>query len=201
DAGVYWSADRHVGLAHRRLAGIDRSPAGHQPMSDASGELTITFNGEIYNYVDLRQELASLGHRFRSATDTEVVLAAYRTWGTECLTRLNGMFAFGLFDGRTRRLFIARDRAGEKPLFYRDHAGTFVFASELKALLADGECPRAFSRSALDHYLAYGYVPGEQCIIEGVHKLGPGRAMTWDVERGERRAWRYWRLPEAPAGH
>src|SRR5712692_4406025 len=118
DAGVWWSPDRRVGLAQRRLAIIDLSPGGHQPMTDASGQLWITFNGEIYNYQELRRELQARGHYFRTASDTEVILAAYRTWGTDCLSHLNGMFAFGLYDSATRRVFLARDRAGEKPLFY-----------------------------------------------------------------------------------
>jgi len=196
DAGVYWSPDRRVGLAHRRLAIIDLSPSGHQPMSDCAGDLWITFNGEIYNYQDLRRELELAGHRFRSASDTEVVLAAYRAWGTECLARLNGMFALALFDRAAHRLFLARDRAGEKPLFYRDHGGDLAFASELKALMADPACPRALAVPALNYYLAYGYVPGELCILEGVRKLGAGQAMTYDLDTGDQRTWHYWRLPE-----
>ena len=106
DAGVWWSADGCVGLGHRRLAIIDLSPAGHQPMQDASGELCIVFNGEIYNFADLRRELVAKGHAFHSQSDTEVILAAYREWGTDCLSRLNGMFAFALYDGRQRQLFV-----------------------------------------------------------------------------------------------
>lgn len=199
DAGAYWAPDGRVGLGHRRLAIIDLSPGGHQPMADAAGDLWITFNGEIYNYRDLRRELQLAGHTFRSASDTEVVLAAYRAWGTECLARLNGMFALALFDRRAGRVFLARDRAGEKPLFYREHPGGLAFASELKALLADPACPRALALPALDHYLAYGYVPGELCIFEGVHKLGAATAMTYDLDTGDRRTWRYWQLPEAAA--
>jgi asparagine synthase (glutamine-hydrolysing) len=199
DAGTYRAPDGRVWLGHRRLAIIDLSPAGHQPMADARGDLCITFNGEIYNYRDLRRELEGMGHRFRSASDTEVVLAAYRAWGVECLPRLNGMFAFALFDRPARRVFLARDRAGEKPLFYRVRGDELAFASELKALMADPSCPRALSVPALNHYLAYGYVPGELCILDGVHKLGPGRAMTYDLETGDRHTWPYWQLP-ATAG-
>src|ERR1700693_5902241 len=118
DAGEWWSADGCVGLAHRRPAIIDLSPAGHQPMSDATGRLTIVFNGEIYNFAELRAELAAKGRVFRSHSDTEVILAGYDEWGTDCLSRLNGMFAFALFDARERTLLLARDRAGEKPLYY-----------------------------------------------------------------------------------
>src|SRR6185295_10257580 len=118
DVGSWWSADGCVGLEFRRLAIIDLSPAGHQPMEDASSDLCIVFNGEIYNFADLRRNLVARGHAFRSQSDTEVILAAYREWGTDCLAHLNGMFAFALYDGRQRQLFMARDRAGEKPLFY-----------------------------------------------------------------------------------
>ena len=137
DTGEWWSADGCVGFGHRRLAIIDLFPGGHQPMQDASGELCIVFNGEIYNFADLRQELAAKGHAFRSQSDTEVILAAYREWGTDCLSRLNGTFAFALYDGRQRQLFMARDRAGEKPLFYALAEGVLRFASELKGLMAD----------------------------------------------------------------
>ena len=117
DAGEWWSGDGCVGLAHRRLSIIDLSAAGHQPMQDASGALRVVFNGELYNFLDLRRELEAAGHVFCSQSDTEVLLAAYRQWDVECLTHFNGMFAFALYDARQRRLFMARDRAGEKPLF------------------------------------------------------------------------------------
>ena len=142
DVGEWWSPDGCVGLAHRRLAIVDLSAAGHQPMQDLSGSVTITFNGEIYNFQDLRDELAARGHRFRSTSDTEVILAAYREWGTDCLARLNGAFAFAIHDAPGRRVLLARDRAGEKPLFYTLAGGALRFASELKALLADPALPR-----------------------------------------------------------
>ena len=198
DAGVWWSADGQVGLAQRRLAIVDLSPGGHQPMLDASGQLCITLNGEIYNYRELRRELEVRGHRFSTASDTEVVLEAYRAWGADCLAHLDGMFAFGLYDTATRRLFLARDRAGEKPLFYAHRPGQLVFASELKAMMADPAFPRTLDLEALDYYLAYGYVPGERCILQGVRKLAPGHAMTYDLETDTLHAWRYWQLPEPP---
>ncbi|MDG4595657.1 MAG: asparagine synthase (glutamine-hydrolyzing) [Candidatus Contendobacter sp.] len=196
DAGKWWSADGGVGLAQRRLSIIDLSPAGHQPMLDASGELCIVFNGEIYNFADLRRELAVKGHVFHSQSDTEVLLAAYREWGTDCLSRLNGMFAFALYDGRNRRLFMARDRAGEKPLFYAQTHGTLRFASELKGLMADPALPRRIDPEALDCYLALGYVPGERCILQGVNKLPPAHALLFNLNDGQARVWRYWSLPE-----
>ena len=199
DAGEWWSADGRVGLAQRRLAIIDLSPAGHQPMHDASGTLSIVFNGEIYNFADLRDELIAKGHGFRSHSDTEVILAAYREWGTECLARFNGMFAFALFDARQHTVFLARDRAGEKPLFYHQAKGVLRFASELKALLADPALTRRIDPAALDCYLAMGYVPGERCMLQGFNKLPPAHALLFDLQTGQAKIWRYWQLPELEA--
>lgn len=196
DAGAWWSADGCTGLGHRRLAIIDLSPAGHQPMQDTSGKLCIIFNGEIYNFAELRQDLVAKGHSFRSQSDTEVILAAYREWGTDCLARLNGMFAFALYDGRQRQLFLARDRAGEKPLFYALANGVLRFASELKGLMADPALPRRIDPEALDCYLTMGFVPGKRCILQGVEKLPPAHALVFNLESGQSRLWRYWQLPE-----
>ena len=196
DAGTWWSAGGCVGLGHRRLAIIDLSPAGHQPMQDASGELCIVFNGEIYNFASLRRELAEKSHVFSSHSDTEVILAAYREWGTDCLSHLNGMFAFALYDGRQRQLFMARDRAGEKPLFYALANGALRFASELKGLMSDPTFPRRIDPVALDCYLTMGFVPGERCMLHGVKKLPPAHALVFNLESGQSRLWRYWLLPE-----
>jgi asparagine synthase (glutamine-hydrolysing) len=200
DAGIWWSPDARVCLAHRRLAVIDLSPAGHQPMSDARGELWLTFNGEIYNFLDLRQELEQRGHLFRSSTDTEVILAAYREWGSDCLRRFDGMFAFALYDSRPRRLFLVRDRAGEKPLFYHHAGGRLVFASELKALTTDSTLVRDLDRTALNFYLTYGYVPGQHCMLRDFRKLPQGHSMTFDLDSGALTVSRYWELPNAPQG-
>ncbi len=199
DAGTWWSADGRVGLGHRRLAILDLSPAGRQPMSDDTGQHWIVFNGEIYNFRELREELAGKGHGFRSRTDTEVILAAYREWGTDCLQRFNGMFAFALYDQPRQRLFLARDRAGEKPLFYRVADDEMRFASELKALLTDSSLPRVVDPEALDCYLAFGFVPGERCILQGFRKLPPAHALIFDLSDGRTWTWRYWDLPAAPA--
>lgn len=196
-ADEWWSTDGAVGLAHRRLAIIDLSPAAAQPMRDAKDELCIVFNGEIYNFSELRAELAAKGHSFRSASDTEVILAAYREWDMGCLARLNGMFALALYDRRRRRLFLARDRAGEKPLYYSIRDGVLAFASELKGLLADPVSPRRIDRESLDCYLAMGYVPGDRCILQGIRKLPPAHALAFELERGSTRVWRYWSLPYA----
>ncbi|NJP08043.1 MAG: asparagine synthase (glutamine-hydrolyzing) [Chloroflexaceae bacterium] len=195
-AGVWWSTDRRMGLGHRRLAIIDLSDAGHQPMSDLSGSLWLVFNGEIYNYRSLRRELEWCGYPFMSESDSEVLLQAYRAWGHECLEHLNGMFAFGLYDSNKRGLLLARDRAGEKPLFYYQRQGRLVFASELKALLADPSLPRRLDRRALQYYLAYGYVPAPWCLLQGVRKLCAGEALWYELDSDQSRTWRYWRVPE-----
>lgn len=195
DSGEWWSADGCVGFGHRRLAIVDLSQAGHQPMQDASGALTITFNGEIYNFLELRAELQARGHAFRSHSDTEVILAAYREWGTACLTRLHGMFAFALHDAAGKSIFLARDRAGEKPLFYTLGNGVLRFASELKGLLADPAQPRHIDHDSLALYLLLGYVPGEHCILRGASKLPAAHALVFDLQTGAARTWRYWQLP------
>jgi asparagine synthase (glutamine-hydrolysing) len=199
DTGEWWSADACVGVGHRRLAIIDLSPAAHQPMQDASGVLCIVFNGEIYNFSDLRQELLALGHAFCSHSDTEVILVAYREWGVDCLSRLNGAFAFALYDGSQRRLFLARDRAGEKPLFYVLADGKLRFASELKGLMADPALSRRIDPESLDCYLAMGFVPGGRSMLQGVNKLPPAHALVFDLNSGQSRLWPYWQLPEPDA--
>ena len=200
DEGQWASVDRRVALGHRRLSIIDLSPGGHQPMGDAAGRLHITYNGEIYNYRELRAELIGFGHAFRTQSDTEVILAAYRQWGTAAVTRLNGMFALALYDLDQERLFLARDRAGEKPLFYRHRPGGLAFASELKALMADPGLARSVEPAALQQYLAFGYVPGDACILRGVRKLPQGHAMAYDLRRDEVTTWPYWTLPEPYPG-
>jgi asparagine synthase (glutamine-hydrolysing) len=199
DAGEWSSSDGSVEFGHRRLSIIDLSPAGHQPMRDITGELCIVFNGEIYNFQDLRRELLSKGHLFRSRSDTEVILAAYRQWGVDCVARLNGMFSFALYDAHRRMLFLTRDRAGEKPLFYHHSNGALRFASELKALLADLALQRNIDAGSLDCYLACGYVPADRCILRGFSKLPPAHSMCFDLESGKLRVWRYWQPPEIEA--
>jgi asparagine synthase (glutamine-hydrolysing) len=158
--------------------------------------LTIVFNGEIYNFRELRALLEKRGYTFRSDSDTEVLLAAYDAWGTDCLRRLNGMFAFALYDAKQHMLFLARDRAGEKPLYYHLTNGTINFASELKALMTNPDLPCHIDPSALDCYLAMGFVPGERCILRGFNKLPPAHAMSFELSTGSNKLWRYWQLPE-----
>jgi len=168
-------ADGPAVLGHRRLAILDVSDASAQPMLDVSGRWCIVFNGEIYNFRELRRELEAEGAAFRSTGDTEVLLEAYRRWGPECLERLNGMFAFAVWDRRARTLFLARDRLGEKPLFYRPLPdGGVAFASELKALRACPQASGAVNPRAVRQYLALNYVLTSECIVEGVRKLPPG---------------------------
>ena len=194
--GLWVASDRSVALGHRRLAIIDLSEAAAQPMTDASGDLHIVFNGELYNYRELREELDGHGSRWRTSSDTEVVLEAYRRWGNECVRRFRGMFAFGIYDAARRRLFMARDRAGEKPLFYLRQPHRLLFASELKALFADPDVPRTLDTEALEFFLAYGYVPSTRCILRGISKLAAGHAASYDCGTGELSVWPYWQLPE-----
>jgi asparagine synthase (glutamine-hydrolysing) len=196
DAGAWRSADGRVAFGHRRLSIIDLSPLGHQPMQSPDGAVSLILNGEIYNFEELRQTLTGLGHTWRGRSDTEVLLAAWRQWGEQCLERLRGQFAFGLYDAREQCLLLARDRAGEKPLFVSATPDRVAFASELKALLAWDAVPRRLDPAALEHYLAYGYVPGDACLLAGVRKLLPGHALRYSLATGDTKLWAYWRLPE-----
>ncbi len=164
-------------------------------MHYAGGRFTLVFNGEIYNYQELRTELFTKGYKFETAGDSEVLLASYMEWGEECLSRLNGMFAFAIYDRDKDGIFMARDRAGEKPLFYTHIGTTFIFASELKALFACPVVPRKLDLNAMNYYMAYGYVPGEMCIIEGIRKLRPAHALCYDRKSNQVRVWSYWELP------
>jgi asparagine synthase (glutamine-hydrolysing) len=195
DAGLWWSDDARVVLGHRRLAIIDLSPAARQPMACEDG-LHVVLNGEIYNYRELRAELQAAGRHFHTKSDTEVLGAAYARWGTDCVQHIVGMFAFLIHDERQQILFGARDPAGEKPLYYWPTNDSCWFASELKALLADPAVPRRLDPAALDHYLAYGYVPGGRTLLRDLHKLPPGHALTYDLRQARLRQWSYWTLPE-----
>lgn len=186
--------DHVVVLGHRRLSIIDLSPLGHQPMASIDGALTIAFNGEIYNYRDLRAELLTRGARFRSETDTEVILEAYRAWGTDCLARLNGMFAFALWDARSERLLLARDPLGIKPLYYRFSHGVLSFGSELRALRQHRGFDPTIDRGALGRFLRHGFVVGPETIYAGTQRLLPGDFLTW--ERGEIAVDTFWRLTD-----
>jgi asparagine synthase (glutamine-hydrolysing) len=190
-----------VGLGHRRLSIIDLSRAADQPMFNTSGNLALVYNGEIYNYVELRRELADAGRIFSTQSDTEVLLAAYERWGPECLPRLNGMFAFALWDGRNSELFLARDRFGEKPLFCtRLPGGGYAFASEMKALFAHPDVPVAPRESAVRSYVEGRFHEDEpETMFEGVARLLPAHAMIVGDDGAVRKRWRYWTPDYSPA--
>ncbi len=188
--------DGAVGLGHRRLAIIDLTPTGRQPMSTAGGAVTIVFNGEIYNFPELRRDLEARGHKFRGTSDTEILLAAYMEFGVECLARLRGMFAFAIWDARDRSLFIARDRVGKKPLHYRVDADGIAFASEAKAFFAEPSFAASPNLEAISHYLTYQYVPSPQSAFDGVQKLPPGSYLL--IRNGSLTVERYWRLRYTP---
>ncbi|WP_294947739.1 N-acetylglutaminylglutamine amidotransferase [Sulfurivirga sp.] len=190
DEGIW--QQRQVALGHRRLAIIDLSPAGHQPMVD--GELTLAFNGCIYNWQALRAELEALGHVFRSHSDTEVILKAFRQWGIDCLSRLDGMFAFALWDDHQQQLWLARDRFGIKPLYYAPVEGGLLFASNVQALLATGEVDTGIDPVGLHHQLTlHGVVPAPHTILKGVRKLPPAHWMLMQPN-GELITRRWWQL-------
>lgn len=187
DCGIHM--DGNVGLAHRRLSIIDLG-TGHQPMQTPDGALTVVFNGEIYNYLELRHELEARGHVFRTHSDTEVLLYLYREYGEQFPARLNGIFAFALWDRVKRRLFLARDHMGIKPLYYHRDARTLVFASEVKSLFRSGEIEARCNVEALPEYFAFRHVAGEQTLFAGVHSLLPGHCMT--VSDGKVEIRQYW---------
>ncbi len=216
DEGIWTSlaldeSGRVACLGHRRLAIIDISRAGHQPMLSRDGRYAITFGGEIYNYRELREELKSGGHAFATETDTEVLLAAFAEWGIACLPRLNGMFHFAIWDNQERTLTLARDHVGIKPLYYFHQPapvgqpGSFIFASEVKAILATGLVPRALDTEALNQFLTFLWVPDPNTLFQGIKTLSPGHVLTlrddeikisewWDVsfhqiEEGRSEAW------------
>jgi asparagine synthase (glutamine-hydrolysing) len=181
DAGGEY-LDEHVGLAHRRLAIIDLSDAGIQPMTSHDGKYIIVFNGEIYNFQALRAELSAAGYPFKTHTDTEVILALYATEGENLLNKINGMFAFALWDTTTQKLMIARDRMGKKPLYYLQTDTQFAFASEIKAILTLPDVPRDIRLDAVYDFFAYQYVPDPKSIFTHIHKLPPGHYMTVDAK-------------------
>ncbi len=192
------STGHHVFLGHRRLAIIDPEGA-RQPMCDSEAGLALTFNGEIYNFRQLREELGGLGYRFTRDSDTEVLLRAYQHWGRGVVHRLRGMFAFAIWDARNERLFLARDRFGEKPLFLFQNGGGLYFASEIKALLRVPGIKAAVNLEAVWDYLAYRYVPGPKTLFTGIRKLMPGTTATW--EHGKLAEERYWSAPDrSPCG-
>ena len=194
DDGYYFSGP--VGLGFRRLAIIDLS-TGHQPISNEDGTAWIVFNGEIYNYQELRDQLRAKGHAFKTQSDTEVIVHLYEEFGETCVEKLRGMFAFAIWDDRQKTLFLARDRVGIKPLYYYLSDKCLIFASEIKAILADPEVQTEVVPEMIDRFLSFYYVPGEQTLFRNVYKLAPGSSMV--VRAGAVQTRKYWDLGFSPS--
>jgi asparagine synthase (glutamine-hydrolysing) len=192
--GSYFDSGSLTYLAHCRLSIIDLSERGAQPMSNEDGTLWLTFNGEIYNYKALRRELAGRGHVFKSQTDSEVIIHAYEEWGIQCVELFNGMFALALWDQKQRRLFLARDRFGIKPIYFSQMGDKFVFASEPKAMLGLPFYQKRIHFPAFLCYMIYGYVAGADSIWEGIHRLMPGHYLVYEADTRQMKLGRYWEL-------
>ncbi len=193
DDGFY--TDNAVGIGMRRLSIVDVA-GGHQPISSEDGNLWIVFNGEIYNHLELREQLIARGHRYSTHSDTETVIHLFEEYGADCVQRLRGMFAFAIWNRTTRTLFIARDRLGIKPLYYKLMPERLIFGSEIKAVLAHGSIRPEFNRSALPEFLAFGYLSGEESVYDGIRKLLPGHTMTIGPD-GKPTIKQYWDLDTA----
>src|SRR5262245_14764288 len=180
DGEGYWGADSEIGFAHLRLAIIDLE-TGDQPMANEAGTIQVIFNGEIYNFLDVKAELESLGYKFRTKSDTEVLIHAYEEWGSGMLSKLNGMFAFALYDIYHRKLFLARDRLGVKPLYYYLGNDILIFASEMGGMTASGLVPTKIDPFALELYLHYQYIPAPYTIYQDVKKLSPSEFAELDL--------------------
>jgi len=187
----------HAILGHTRLSIVDLTDAGHQPMKDSGSGRVIVFNGEIYNYPELREELARLGHLFDSRSDTEVILKAYAQWGEKCTDRLDGQFAFAIWEDEAQKLFLARDRFGEKPLYVAQTNDGLLFASEIKALVATGLVKPEIDPVSVDNYLALSYVPPWRSIYKHITPLPPGHRAVW--RSGTLMKERYWQLTREPS--
>ncbi len=195
DAASEFLQEGMIALGHRRLSFLDLSAAGRQPMSNADASIWIVFNGEIYNYIELRAQLIGLGRRFRTHSDTEVIIAGYEQWGMDIVSHLKGMFAFALVDQPRGRVYLVRDRFGIKPLYYRCDAGGLVFASELKAILADPATKREIDFTSFADYFAYRYIPSPKTIWKGINKVPPATWLEYDIHTGQLSATEYWTIP------
>src|SRR5215470_505569 len=184
------SSGRRACLGHRRLAIIDTSPAGHEPMFSPDGRFVLTFNGEIYNYRELREQLRALGHQFHTDSDAEVLLAVIEAWGWESLGRLNGMFAFAVWDNRERTLTLVRDHVGIKPLYYAHVGGGFVFGSEIKAILASKLIKARVNAEALHQFLTFLWAPDPHTLFEGIKTVPPGHYLQY--QNNEVRLTQWW---------
>jgi len=193
DGEGYYGVGSKVGLAHLRLAIIDLD-TGSQPMGNKSGTIQVVFNGEIYNFQEIKRELGSRGYEFQTKSDTEVLIHAYEEWGTEMLSRVNGMFAFAIYDIPNQKVFLARDRLGVKPIYYYFGKNVFVFASELGGLMASGLVPNQIDPASLDLYLHYQYIPSPYTIYQGVNKLSPAEFLVLDLSKEELTRKTYWEI-------
>ncbi|NQU79393.1 asparagine synthase (glutamine-hydrolyzing) [Candidatus Woesearchaeota archaeon] len=194
DAHGYYT-DKDISLGHRRLSIIDLSDRGKQPMESHDGRCVIVYNGEVYNYKAIRLELEKKGYTFRSGTDTEVIVNAYQEYGADCVKMLNGIFAFAIWDTQTKKLFLARDRMGIKPLYYHFSDGKLLFASEIKALL-EYDIPRVVDTDAFATFMNFRFVTGHKTMIEGIHKLLPGCTLTFDAGNKDIEIKKYWDVTE-----
>ena len=193
DSGFFYEKSSGVGLAHRRLSVIDLSMTGHQPMYSQDSRAVIVFNGEIYNFKSIRSQLEQFGYHFKSESDTEVILNAYLHWGTACLDHFVGMFAFAIWDSLKKALFLARDRLGIKPLYYYLNGDTFLFGSELSALMAFRGYPRTVDPDAFQSFLHYQYIPTPRTVFRNTFKIEPGHFIIYDGKTLQKRQW--WKIP------
>lgn len=190
--GIWLSDNGYCGLAHLRLSILDPTPAGHQPRVEESGRFVISYNGEVYNYIEIRAELEQKGYKFETGTDTEVILQAYVEWGKSCLSRFNGMFAIAIFDNETQELFLGRDRLGIKPVYYYHDENELIFASETKAILKGLNALPELNVELIDDYMSFGYIPGENTLHKGIKRLMPGHYAV--VKNGQLTATQWWDL-------
>lgn len=196
DSGVWWSKDSQVGFAHRRLSIIDLTEGGHQPMISSKNDLAIIFNGEIYNFIELKEILGDKGFKFSSNSDTEVILAAYKYWGNECVDHFTGMFSFAIYDSKERCIFLARDRMGEKPLYFVKNKDKFLFSSEIRPLIQMTEASNSINKESMNFYLSMGFVPNKMTLVDGILKLPPAHFMKFDLNQMDYKIWKYWEPPE-----
>lgn len=200
--GEWYSDDACVGMAHRRLSIIDLSSNANQPMLSKNNDLTIVFNGEIYNYIELSKLLSDKGYKFQSKSDTEVILSSYAEWGEQCVNYLEGMFAFAIYDSINKKLFIARDRAGEKPIFYQYSNGVLLFASELKGLIgSENSSVQKINNDSLDCYLSMGFIPKDMCILDSFNKLPAAHSVVYKLKEDLFEINKYWELPAYKKNH
>lgn len=201
DEGIYienCDENWQLGLAHKRLSILDLSKAGHQPMLSKNGRIIVCYNGEIYNFLEIKERLQGLGYIFKSNCDTEVILYAYEEWGIDCIKQFNGMFAISLYDKNSNEFYLIRDRLGIKPLYYYENAGEIVFASELKPIMEYPFFKKEINKNALGLFLANKYIAGNETIFKKVYKLLPGYYLCW--EKGTYRVEQYWNIAETSIG-